>query len=210
MMLSAHCTMAESGLRISCDVVSIKLSSCLFDSLACVACAACSCSPHFCREISVMHPMISRISPSSDISGKIEQRTHLCRCVGGNSLTSLLDMHQVLLRRSSKDLRSVSPSLQHGRCILLGLLCRCQCLKVLFAERNILVVDERIPNIIERQAPIICTTNIEPSLVAVRIDALHSHVYNEDSDVASLCKTLTSILVGYTACRATKESELHT
>lgn len=58
-----------------------------------------------------MQPIISRISPSSDSSGNIEQSTHLRCCSGIESSASQLGLCQVLFNCNSKDLIPLSTDL---------------------------------------------------------------------------------------------------
>lgn len=86
----------------------------------------------------------------------------------------------------------ISRSLYQGTCVLLGLFRCCQRLKTGLAKRDVLIVDKRVPHIIERESPVNCTADTEPSLIAVGVDTFHAHVYYENSNVTSLRETLHS------------------
>ncbi|CRK43132.1 hypothetical protein BN1723_019108 [Verticillium longisporum] len=68
--------MALSGLRISCDVMSIKLSCCRFESIASSFLSVSSSSCHFGSDTSLRHPVNDCTTPSESRTGMNVAFTH--------------------------------------------------------------------------------------------------------------------------------------
>jgi hypothetical protein len=99
-------------------------------------------------------------------------------------------MRQVLLRRNSKDLYQVSIGFREGLHSLLRFFCRCKRVELVLADSDELIINKGGPYVAEGKTLVLCSTNIEPGLITVRVGALHFHVDDEDTNIASLRETL--------------------